>query len=214
MKLLALDPSLACTGWVVVALDGSRDLLAAGAIPTVGRVPRTADAILVQADAARRGKELARGVTAVLREHVEVEAVAVEFPLGAQDAAAAWSLARANQAAVCAVDLLRPRLLDNGRLIAVSPFEAKRAATGRAQPGKKGPDGKVRPGSAKAAVRRGVRRIWGPGAWDRALVHVRADAEREAAYDAGANALVALEHPLVRSMTAPARPAEEATCPR
>lgn len=172
--LLALDPSIACTGGVFVTLDGRAELEDAFAVLTFG--DETHCALAKQHAANGRGLDLFAGIVAACKGR-NVACVAYEVPLGAQDSNAAWSLARATQAARIAIAVACPTL----RPLAVSPYEAKLAACGT-----------KKPANPKAATAAGVRRVWGPGAWDLALALIPDGQRREAIYDAGAVALAAL----------------------
>lgn len=191
--LLALDPSMRATGWLAVHLV-TRELVAGGCIETEAAVDPKAWALARQHDGARRAADLFDGLLRVVLGTVP-RAIAVECPLGTKvaprrgdkdnSADALAKLFRGHTAAMCAIRAGAPHV----RPISVSSFAAKRAATGSKTPE-----------DAKAAVRYGVRRLWGPSAWDRVLVHLTTDRQREAVYDAGAVALCALEQPLVRAL--------------
>lgn len=187
--LLALDPSLRCTGVVVCELAPPHALVEVAAIPTESRVDDAAPALLRVFDDARRGVELSYTLRELLAMHPAVALLALEAPLGSQDASAAAFLARANQAVVDAIDAARPDLAEKRRIVFASSYAAKRAATGT-----------KKPEDAKRDVRASVIRRWGPSAFERAFVlgKIRGDRQREAVFDAAAVALLALEQPLVR----------------
>lgn len=120
--LLALDPSLACTGGVFVSLDGRRELVEAFTVQTFG--DETSYAIEAQHAANLRGLDLCRGIVKECAGR-NVACVAYEVPMGAQSADAAWSLARASQSTRIALDVALPHL----RPLAVAPTEARLRAT-------------------------------------------------------------------------------------
>lgn len=173
--LLALDPSLRCTGGVLVTLDGRADLVDAWAVETEAE-PTAGHALAEQHAQGRRAGDLFAGLLARLEPHRgRIAVVAIETPLGAKDAGAAWAMARSNAVVHCALAVVAPHL----RPMAVSAFEAKLAATGQ----------KV-PEDGKRAVAEAVRRRWGIDAWLPLLPSTPRG--QEAVYDAAAVALVAL----------------------
>lgn len=195
--ILCLDPSVRCSGWCVLDLDPRHALLGAGACRT--EPGETASTLARVLDEAHRAARWATTLADLLRRY-DVALVAAEAPMGSKDVRAAAYLARANQAVVDAVALTRPELVAQRRLMFVSSFGAKHAATGSRRPGRPtGRRGGGERGSAKAEVREGVRRRWGPSVWDAALAGLRGP-ECEAAYDAAAVGLCALEQPLVRAL--------------
>ena len=194
--LLAIDPSLRCTGWLLVALDGTAELVAAGAVQTEPHAAQKDPFILRMRDDAYAAYALQRGIEEVVAAYPSIEQVAIENLTGPHtrrrrgtkrcpacgddgarmDTFAFAKGARAQQAILAA---LHPG--DTGlRPLFVSTYAAKESATGRRRP-KRG----------KNDVADRVRARWGAPAWDRVI---RGDAgAREAIYDAGAVALFALE---------------------
>jgi len=200
--LLALDPSLTCTGALLVSLDGRSDLVACDTCETeAGRSYIKGESLEAQHDAGRRAVELFVWLSDLIAvEHPGVKVVALETPHGAQDANAAWAMARAHTATRCALAATLPGL----RPIAVSQFEAKRWATGTAKP--KDP---------KRDVKLGASARFGPTAWERVFADafLTTDRQREAVYDAGAVAIVALRHAASRLIIEDHTHREEGTTP-
>lgn len=186
--VLGIDPSLSACGWAVVQLGAAgHRLVAVGCVETAQRERMgKGNALAHQHDAARRGCEVAQAVQTALYRH-DVVAIGIESPLTAQDASAAWAMARAHQAVWTAARLTRPSL----RPFTLSALEAKRWTTGKAR----GDDSKGR-------VRYEMRRRLGPSEWERAFATARltTDKQQEAAYDAAAVALCVAEQPSVRAL--------------
>ena len=177
-EMLALDPSLRCTGAVVVTLDGMADLVDGYAIETCPGVTRAdSDSLERMHDGGDRGLVLFDGLGEIFTAHPHIVHVAFESPTGAKDSNAAWSLARANQATRCAIHAHRPDLAPRS----TSSYDAKLAATGHKVPKR-----------AKHDVKVGVRARWGPSAWGLVLAPYTTRAQHEAMYDAGAVAMAAL----------------------
>lgn len=181
-RLLALDPSLRATGWVIVSIE-TGDIVDAGAIETEGRCARDDWALERVHDAGRCGIQIARAVAELVISLGPRAVVALEGPLGSQDAVAAADLARANQAVRCGCFFGNPSL----PVLTVSSYAAKKAATGT-----------KKPKNAKADVRRGVERRYGIEPMARRASVARTQRGREGIYDATAVALVALNQRVVR----------------
>jgi len=181
--LLTFDPSIRCCGHFACRVDDAEPV-AAGALLTEPQVGRDAGGLAKQKDAAEQSVRLYRHVRELL-DRYRPDVVALETPLGSQDAIAAALLARANTAVVCALNGWSV----SDRPIYVSSYGAKWAATGT-----------KRPKDPKGDVRRAVIARWGRDRWDALLASVRTDAGREAAYDASAVALLALRLPQVRAL--------------
>lgn len=205
ITILGIDPSLRACGWAVLGLGEHHRLVAVGCVETTQREPMgKGNALAHQHDAARRGCDVAAEIERALYLH-DPAAIGIESPLTAQDAGAAWAMARAHQAAWTACRLIRPTL----RPFTLSALEAKRWTTGKA-----------RGEHSKGRVRYEMRRRFGASEWERAFVAARltTDRQQEAAYDAAAVALCVAEQPSVRALTedhrraaAPAQNAREAT---
>jgi Holliday junction resolvasome RuvABC endonuclease subunit len=183
--LLALDPSMRATGWVIVRID-TGELMRAGAIETEARCGRDDWALERVHDAGRCGLELAEAIQGLVNLLPHPSAVALEGPLGSQDAIAAADLARANQAVRCGIHFadLRPELV-----VTVSSYAAKRAATGT-----------KRPKDPKGDVRRGVEARYGVERMATLASVARTLRGREGIYDAAAVAMRALKLGAVRAL--------------
>jgi crossover junction endodeoxyribonuclease RuvC len=91
VRIIGFDPGLSCTGWGVIAVEGSRlSHVANGAVRT-----RPSDELCV------RLAVLHRAIIAVIEEHVP-DAVAVEQAFVARDASAALKLGHARAVALLA----------------------------------------------------------------------------------------------------------------
>ena len=175
--LLALDPSLACTGGVFVSLDGRRELVEAFTVQTFG--DETSYAIEAQharepprARPVPRHREGARGATS-----------------RASRTRCRWGPERRRRLVVRArvavhADRARRGLPTCARSRSHRPSTRLRA-TGRGQWPK---------GEGKRRVQNGGVQRQGPMAWDRVLASIVDEKRREAVYDAGAVAMAALAH--------------------
>lgn len=118
MKILALDPSFANTGWVLANMtdDGSIVSISGGLICTEKTTVKTTRR---SSDDFRRAKELAMGLR-MLAEQAQI--VFAEIPSGTQSARASWALG------VCLGVLtnVHPKTL-----VEVTPTQTKLAALGR-----------------------------------------------------------------------------------
>ena len=193
--LLGCDPSLRAAGWAVVELSAStppivavgccrtkRSAELAALIRRLKRAKKKIPALPRQVDATKRASAIAEAHAEVLREHQRIEVISIETPLGAQDASAAWAMARGHQAVASACRLVRPDLAP----FYVSSHGAKWAATGE----------KV-PKGGKDAVRAAVKLRWGPTVVGELLAGFDA-VEAEAITDALAVALLTMRTRAVR----------------
>lgn len=196
--LASFDPSLACTGALLVTLDGARQPVGCDYFETVSEATRRKK---------RWGKDRPEGLEKHHDEYLRavtlctaasrflatprtvggtaayIAAVAIETPVGAKDANAAWSLCRAGVALRCALAMTLPDLSAKS----ITEREAKRVTTG-----------KERPEHPKQAVANGVRRFFTASNIEGVMKHVPESHRREAIYDAGGVALVALRMASVR----------------
>lgn len=119
--LLAIDPSLTCTGYAVVSITAGA-VLEVGVIRTE-KAPAT-ERLLAGEDEARRGGRIFQVIHGVIKRYNPV-VVAQEVNSGSQHANAAKALARAQQACHDAA------VAASKHAIFVTPFAVKKAATGR-----------------------------------------------------------------------------------
>jgi Holliday junction resolvasome RuvABC endonuclease subunit len=194
--LLAFDPSMRATGWFVLDLETMR-ARAGGAIEPLALASRDDWGLERLADDARCGRELCAAVTRLCGLY-EPNVIALEAPLGAQDARAAAVLARSNQAVVdgiwCGARSMKP--------FYVSSHAAKWAATGA-----------KRPKNGKADVQQGVIDRFGRTRMSELAASAKSPAGREGVYDAAAVALLAARLPEVRALLAQERVSEPRLVP-
>ena len=169
LRLLALDPSLTATGWVVV--DVATEAIVAGGVIRTSKA-KPSERLLAAQDDARRGRHICDGVLKLI-EHWRPAVVAQEAVAGSKSARAAAALARAQQACVDAVGDLA--------LEWATQQAVKVAATGRKS-------------ASKDDVEAGVRARW---TWSTGLLEGLPRGQHEHVYDAGAVAMAVWGRPSV-----------------
>jgi len=101
--MLALDPSLRGTGWVIVNLK-TEQIIAAGVIVTKPRTKQEKKRLLAGEAAAMSGLAISRGIRAVI-ELYQPSTCAMEAPSGSRSSTGASAIARSHQACIDAIDL-------------------------------------------------------------------------------------------------------------
>jgi Holliday junction resolvasome RuvABC endonuclease subunit len=202
--MLAIDPSLTATGWVLLELGAEPLLVSAGVIETAP-TPKKRRGLQLEDDM-RRARYIRRELRLVI-ETYRPALTAIEAGFGSQNAKAAKSLAIAQTAASLAID----EQFAEARALYVTVHEAgdaiglartQRAATGKAKTAKeRGVSSRAR----KAKIAELVIARFGVDAWARALAclpHQLEGDHFEGAFDAAAVALAAWEHPVCASVRA------------
>jgi Holliday junction resolvasome RuvABC endonuclease subunit len=122
--LLALDPSLRGTGWVVVDL-ALGEIVAAGVIVTKPRTAQEKKRLLAGEAAGNSGLAISRGIRAVIELYAPCVAV-TEAPSGSRSSTGAAAIARSHQACLDAIDQGM-----GGLPIFVTPQVNQKRATGK-----------------------------------------------------------------------------------
>ena len=187
VTMLAFDPSMRCTGWVLWSLLDEKPVACGVVRTTIGAT--SASGLSTEVDEGRRGCVVFDGVAEVV-SMLGPLLIAMEQPVGSQDARAAKAFARSTLAHRIAFHVVAP----NVQVLHVAQGTAKWAATGSKSPGLRDPEtGKVIKGSAKVQVREAVKTRFGRELWRTLFADggVTDDAGREACFDAAAVAMAA-----------------------